>query len=572
LTKAWSRNLYKNPLIRKETHVKAGDEATNRKTVALTLLLLLSFLVLGLQTVIVVRANFKPAPLPAVHITSTGDVSNSSALVRSGVVYTFTGNWSTCVLEVERSNIVIDGAGFFIIGNGRENGIVLHGVSNVKISNVNIADTNAGIYLENCSDVTIDGCSVTGGNHGVYLNCSKNNAVSGNRLSSNFNGMYLDHSGSNVLRDNHITADSTSYGLAFMVTGESLADYVNDVDESNLVNGKSIIYWVGRQDVAVPPDAAYVALVNCRAITVQNQQISKTQGILVAWTANSTITNNLLHGNFNGIQVLHSSNIIVSGNQIWENTGLDEGGDGVNLANSQFVTVANNQVTGNWNGGITCTNSSGNQLIGNVITRNWHNGINLVDSSDYNIVTLNHVYNHTTMSRGAIYIQDSTDNYLTANNLTDNGCWGIQLKGEQGNNTFYGNNFVNNSYIINRRTPDALQISTPGTANGNSWDNGSLGNYWSDYGGSDANGDGIGDSPYYINPTNQDNYPLLNLVSTSEVSLIAPKLPSSMLSSQGNPVQQLPEFAIAASALIAAMISLTTVVYLKKRKHEAELS
>jgi parallel beta-helix repeat protein len=264
----------------------------------------------------------------------------------------------------------------------------------------------------------------------------------------------------------------------------------------------------------------------------------------------------------NGIQVLHSTDITVSGNQIWENNGLEWGGDGINLGDSQFVTVANNQIMANWNGGITCTNSSRNQLIGNVVTRNWHNGINLVSGSDYNLIALNHLFNHSTNSRGAVCIENSRNNYLVANNLTDNGCWAIQLTGEQGNNTFYGNNFMNNSYRNIRRTPGALQISTPGTTNGNSWDNSSYGNYWSDYGGSDANGDGIGDSPYYINPTNQDNYPLVNPVATSKVPLIASQLPPSMFSSPESPAQQLPVIAVAVSASVAV----AAVIYLKERK------
>lgn len=41
------------------------------------------------------------------------------------------------------------------------------------------------------------------------------------------------------------------------------------------------------------------------------------------------------------------------------------------------------------------------------------------------------------------------------------------------------------------------------------WDDGKEGNYWSDYNGTDANGDGIGDTPYVFDPQNEDRYPLM---------------------------------------------------------------
>jgi hypothetical protein len=42
-----------------------------------------------------------------------------------------------------------------------------------------------------------------------------------------------------------------------------------------------------------------------------------------------------------------------------------------------------------------------------------------------------------------------------------------------------------------------------------SWDDGRQGNFWSDYNGTDTNGDGIGDTRYVIDVLNQDRYPLM---------------------------------------------------------------
>ena len=61
------------------------------------------------------------------------------------------------------------------------------------------------------------------------------------------------------------------------------------------------------------------------------------------------------------------------------------------------------------------------------------------------------------------------------------------------------NDIIDNTY----------QVYFRGTVYPNSWDNGTFGNYWSDYNGTDSNGDGIGDIPYYINDGNIDNHPLM---------------------------------------------------------------
>ena len=67
------------------------------------------------------------------------------------------------------------------------------------------------------------------------------------------------------------------------------------------------------------------------------------------------------------------------------------------------------------------------------------------------------------------------------------------------------NSFVDNTVQIN----GCFCEDYPEGEEPHSWDNGSSGNYWSDYNGIDADGDGIGDTPYVVDVQNQDRYPLM---------------------------------------------------------------
>ena len=143
----------------------------------------------------------------------------------------------------------------------------------------------------------------------------------------------------------------------------------------------------------------------------------------------------------------------------------------------------------------------------NVLHNNTCRGIAISgagDTSSYNTFSRN-IMNGENYPLGPIVIAIGIygtnnvfhDNYIANYNIPelDEGK-GVSLSSSAVNNTFYRNIFINNA-------------QNAGSASGNFWDNGVEGNYWSDYNGTDSNGDGIGDTPYIINENNQDNYPLM---------------------------------------------------------------
>jgi parallel beta-helix repeat protein len=140
-----------------------------------------------------------------------------------------------------------------------------------------------------------------------------------------------------------------------------------------------------------------------------------------------------------------------------------------------------------------CTNF----VIQNLNISNAGRGIQLGYSSS-NTISRNTVSN----SHQGIHLTRSSDNQIYENTVTLNDYGIYILSWSSYNNVVYHNNITNN-------TQNAY-------ADGNNqWDDGypSGGNFWSDYDGIDADGDGIGDTPYDI-PSfpyiyDQDRYPLM---------------------------------------------------------------
>jgi len=152
---------------------------------------------------------------------------------------------------------------------------------------------------------------LTDNNYGIYIGSFSFNTLRSNHINSNKHGLYISSS-NNVLRNNQM--NNNSYN--FFVPATTLSNSINDIDVTNTINGKPIIYWINQQNKPVPSDAGYIALVNCTGMTIRNFELANNgQGIMLVSVTNSTISQNRIANNENGIWIAASSN-----NRIAENT------------------------------------------------------------------------------------------------------------------------------------------------------------------------------------------------------------------------------------------------------------
>jgi len=428
----------------------------------------------------------------------------------------------------------------------------------------------------------------------VFRDVSENNIISDNLLANNTYGLIIGseyyssliYSSNNVLRNNHF--DNNKY---------SFADYnyrANDIDTSNTVNGKPVYYWVDQHDKTVPADAGCVVLKNCSGITVQNLNFANNgHGLLLWYTSDSTIVDNVLTNNLDGIVLKESSNNRIFGNRVFGNTeyGIrvdsnsqgniisdniieSNAADGVSVAYSTSNTISRNHVTNNQANGVSLSVAQDNDIVGNNVTLNKVCGVQLLYDASNTNVSGNYL-----SKNGLGILVETVGNIITENTIIENDGWGMRLNGSQRDNVIHHNNFINNA------VKDGLQVSIPATwifgsyssgegpiltaGNPNMWDDGKEANYWSDYterypNASQIGNTMVGDTPFFVNENNIDRYPLMVPL---EISLPPYEKPSIEPPATQPEPESFPTILVIASATSAATVTACLLVYFKKSKH-----
>ena len=336
-----------------------------------------------------------------VYIRSDGSIDPPTPELTSSdnVTYSLIGNLSRSIV-IERDNIMFDGGGYTLSGDGSNIGMELQGRKNVTITNVEIRGFYGGVQIYNFS--------------------SNNNVFGVRAINNSYTGIEVESAMNNNVTGNTIV--DCMYGIA--LSGNALRN------------------------------------------TVSNNFIDETE--------------------YYGIELLSTSDNLVKDNNV-----SDCWSTGIRLwLFSCNNTIAGNRVAYCRTGIEVSYSSTNNTVIQNNLSLNSKYGISI----GWRIPESGPEWGGT------------ANNSLVENNVTSNYV-GIALIYSK-NNTILRNNILNNSQSIH---VDGSFV--------NFWDDGTMGNYWSDYSGTDADNDGIGDSPYVIDINNVDNYPLMQVFDPPDSSV-----------------------------------------------------
>ncbi len=437
--------------------------------------------------------------------------------------------------------------------------------SGSTLKRIDFSDLFHGIYFLASADHVIANCSFIDNQCGSHTIQARNCTFRGNAWSDHYYDIHLDRATDCTLFDNHMS------GCGVFIEGDDPDHWgTHSIDISNLVNDLPVRFL--RDNVTSIPDVAgQVILFNASGLAAKDRSFTAVTGAVQLGFCSDVSVENVTVADANlGVVVQHSNDVLVSGCRMSDITTLSYHG-GILVRHSTEVTVVTNDVQSN-HISINVISSSGIAIMDNdcdsaigIILSSSHDCVisgNTIESLDPGIGlnrTNDTVLRNNTVSAvgNAIIVADSQGTGIVCNALDDCGS-GIRIYGSTGTDIawtvisdarsrgidlsrahsteIHHNAFSNglddaidldheasgtvvhhNTFVGNGNSSSQARDS----GGNNSWDNGSVGNRWSDYRGLDLDGDGIGDTPYRIGGTSGslDRYPIVDVSYFVELEL-----------------------------------------------------
>ena len=425
---------------------------------------------------------------------------------------------------------------------------------------VRIENTSAAFVLRG---LVIRGAVISGG-AAVRIGFAADGLVENCTISDSIHGIDIVSSTGMTLRNNVLYVS----GRGLRVTGDSIAEYRHEIDETNLLNDYPILYVVGKSGESIVGERlSHLTLVDCTQMTVERNEVINGDGIQLVFVTDSalignaayrtsavytehgiflyrstgnTIENNLLQNNrLAGIQLSLASNNDLVGNYIWAND------TGIRLIASDENRIAENDLLANPGAILLDGGSNANVVVGNMIRSEDYTsqGITLETATANRIES-----NGLTGCEIGIMVSSAAANNEIVTNTIVSGAYGISLSGSynriSGNlitqqtrdilfpetygasvtrgNTVIGNTFADSGHFLYTNLDSygnafsgnlflgvAAQGMVSDNGTENEWTIDGVGNYWGTTPVDDADADGIGDTPITVYPsTALDSSPL----------------------------------------------------------------
>jgi parallel beta-helix repeat protein len=246
---------------------------------------------------------------------------------------------------------------------------------------------------------------------------------------------------------------------------------------------------------------------------IENNTISGClDGIRLDHSNTNLIASNDVNNNTNGITLYGSEGNTIENNNIRDNNINEESDCGIFLIYSAGNVIQRNDLMDNGDCSISLRSSSNNEVLNNTVTQNDWYGISLTESSNKNLIAMNNassnheagihldssrqnlIRNNTALdnAKGIYLSYDSNDNTLEGNYVSKNDK-GLNLANHSSNNTLVGNTAKENKYGIYLTFSSGWDLiygnhlinndcNAYDLGQNNRWDNGSVGNYYSDLG------------------------------------------------------------------------------------------
>ncbi|TFG30129.1 hypothetical protein EU528_08670 [Candidatus Thorarchaeota archaeon] len=411
-----------------------------------------------------------------------GDGSSGSPFIISGYNITNNTEVSIAISDVSYYFEITD---CLITSTSHENvaGVTLDNVTHAHLENCIISYKNTGLEIDDSDGITVvnctmdnnaDGVTIEWSNYTSFTNCYFTNTTTGS-------GFYQDYSHWTSITDSHINYNG-DYGVEnywsdyFVFTGNEVTgnDYAGLIIENShygeyqynavFENGEEGFILLGSDHVTLSDNTVYG---NDRygVDFVQSEYMKISQ-------------NTIYNCTLDGILIDTGDHSIIELNTVFDNgwTNFEVGGvaSGIRLELLNNCSVVENEAYNNSAHGIEINTAEDSTIENNTV---WGNlgaegecGLSLVNLVFCNI-TSNIVYNNTD---NGIFMLYSDDCIVTYNIVYENSVYGLAL--DRCNRTrIYYNDFgwnPTNAYS----SVDSTDI--------NYWDNGVVGNWWSNYTGS----------------------------------------------------------------------------------------